>query len=104
MRQRVCAILTADCLPILITGTKGCKIAAVHAGWRGLAGIINYILLQCLKAPPNDLLVWLGARYRPLGSEVGEEVRQAFLNRHTDYQKAFTTHKDDRSGWLTFIS
>ena len=47
------------------------------------------------------------ARARAIGPwafEVGEEVRQAFLNRHTDYQKAFTAHKDDSFGWLTFIS
>ena len=92
--DRVCAILTADCLPILVTDTRGYEVAAIHAGWRGLvAGIINHTF-PLFKASPNDLLVWFGPAIGPRAFEVGADVRQAFLNRHIDYQKAFTPHKE----------
>ncbi len=65
-----------------------------------MAGIINHTFLV-FEALPNDLLVWLWPAIGPWAFEVEEEVRQAFLNRHTDYQRAFTAHKDDR--WLANI-
>lgn len=98
--QQVCAVLTADCLPILITNTKGCEVAAIHAGWRGLAaGIINRTFAT-FQAPAKDLLVWLGPAIGPRAFEVGDDVRQDFLKRHTDYQKAFTAYKNR---WLANI-
>ncbi|WP_306686803.1 polyphenol oxidase family protein [Candidatus Coxiella mudrowiae] len=78
VRQQVCAILTADCLPILITGTKGCEIAAVHAGWRGLAGIINYTF-AVFEAPPNDFLVWLGPAIGPWALKLERRFGKLFL-------------------------
>ncbi len=82
----VCAVLTADCLPILLT--DGHTIAAVHAGWRGmLAGIIaNALDLPPWRGPP---LAWLGPAIGPQAFEVGPEVKAAFLARWPGFAAAF---------------
>lgn len=84
----VCAVLTADCLPLLVTTRSGDAVAAIHAGWRGLAaGVIEATLAHF---PPNDpLLIWLGPAIGPTAFEVGEEVREAFLRRDPGDRVAF---------------
>jgi len=74
----VCAVLTADCLPIFVCDRKGTRVALLHAGWRGLAGGIIESGLRALNAPPEELLVWLGPAIGPDSYEVGDDVRQAF--------------------------
>ncbi|XSG85329.1 MAG: peptidoglycan editing factor PgeF [Methylohalobius sp. ZOD2] len=84
----VLAVLTADCLPILLTDGTTC--AAVHAGWRGLlAGIVD----NALAVPPwrHPPMAWLGPAIGPEAFEVGAEVKEAFLNRHPDFAAAFRT-------------
>ena len=88
-----CAVLTADCLPLLFyappTTTYPAKVAAAHAGWRGLlAGIIQNTLVT-LAANPDELLVWLGPAIGPTAFEVGDEVRSAYLAKNTSYANAF---------------
>ena len=100
MANQVCAVLTADCLPLLVTDQQGKEIAAIHAGWRGLAGGIIDQTLVLFKAPPTKLLVWLGPAIGPKAFEVGKEVRDVFLHRHADYQAAFILHKNR---WLANI-
>ncbi|WP_180992254.1 peptidoglycan editing factor PgeF [Coxiella burnetii] len=90
--NRVCAVLTADCLPVLITDKNGQEIAAVHAGWRGLAAGVLDQALTFFQADPRDLLIWLGPAIGPKAFEVGNEVRQAFLDRQLDYETAFVAH------------
>ncbi len=90
----VCAVMTADCLPLLICSTDGKKIAAIHAGWRGLlSGIIsNSISLLTTLPPiikPNEFLIWLGPAIGPNCFEIGPEVREAFLQKSALYKKAF---------------
>lgn len=85
----VCAVLTADCLPILLT--DGHTVAAVHAGWRGiLAGIIE----QALSVPSwqRRPMAWLGPAIGPDAFEVGPEIRDAFLARCPDFAAAFYAH------------
>jgi YfiH family protein len=94
----VCAILTADCLPLLLTDKKGSKVAAVHAGWKGLAAGIIEATVKELNLPPNELLVWLGPAISTEHYEVGEEVRQAFVQQHSEAKKAFTPHEHQK--WL----
>ncbi|MBN2699909.1 MAG: peptidoglycan editing factor PgeF [Methylothermaceae bacterium] len=82
----VLAVLTADCLPILLT--DGITCAAVHAGWRGLlAGIVD----NALTVPPwrHPPMAWLGPAIGPEAFEVGAEVKDAFLNRRPDFAAAF---------------
>ncbi|HET8940809.1 MAG TPA: peptidoglycan editing factor PgeF [Rudaea sp.] len=75
----VLAILTADCLPLLMCADDGTEIAAVHAGWRGLAGGVIESCIARLATPPTHLLVWLGPAIGPTSYEVGADVRAAFL-------------------------
>lgn len=75
----VCAVMTADCLPILICDRAGSVVAAVHAGWRGLrAGVIE-ASVAAMQVAPKDLTVWLGPAIGPGAFEVGAEVREAFV-------------------------
>lgn len=75
----VCAVLTADCLPILLCTKEGTEVAAIHAGWRGLSQGIVEAALGKLKAPASDILAWLGPAISQAAFEVGPEVRAAFL-------------------------
>jgi len=73
------AILTADCLPVLFASRSGLRVAAAHAGWRGLAAGILETTLARFPDPPGDVSVWLGPAIGPCHFEVGAEVREAFL-------------------------
>jgi len=88
-KNRVCCVMTADCLPVLITNTRGTEVAAVHAGWRGLAAGVIEAGLARFTSPADELLVWLGPAIGPDAFEVGEEVRQAFMLRDPNAEKAF---------------
>lgn len=96
--NQVCVVLTADCLPILLCNKKGTYIAAIHAGWRGLAnGIIESTLIE-LNLPNEEWLAWLGPAIGPANFEVGDEVRSQFLLRHPEALYAFTPSSNGR--WL----
>ena len=87
-KDKVCAVLTADCLPVLLCNKQGTQVAAVHAGWRGLlGGIIENAVAAFEK--PGDVLAWLGPAIGPAHFEVGEEVRDAFINKKPLMQQAF---------------
>ncbi|MES9832205.1 MAG: peptidoglycan editing factor PgeF [Candidatus Thiodiazotropha sp. LLP2] len=75
----VCAVLTADCLPLLLTDTQGREVAAVHAGWRGLAAGIIEQAISRMQARPESILAWMGPAIGATAFEVGEEVRQTFI-------------------------
>jgi hypothetical protein len=85
----VCAVLTADCLPLLICDRQGRRAAAVHAGWRGLAAGVIEATLSALGASCEDLLVWLGPAIGPAAFAVGGEVRAAFLAVNPEVTSAF---------------
>ncbi|MEP7314321.1 MAG: peptidoglycan editing factor PgeF [Pseudomonadota bacterium] len=78
----VCAIQTADCLPVLLATSDGSVIAAAHAGWRGLAAGVLQATVQSLRARATratDIVAWLGPAISPAHYEVGADVREAFL-------------------------
>jgi len=76
---RVCAALTADCLPLLLCDEEGTIVAAVHAGWRGLCSGVIERTLQAMDRPPEALLAYFGPAIGPAAYEVGAEVRAAFI-------------------------
>ncbi len=75
----VCAVLTADCLPLLLCDRHGYSVAALHCGWRGLAAGIVEQALATLAVAGDEFLAWLGPAIGPAAFVVGEEVRQAFV-------------------------
>jgi YfiH family protein len=75
---RVCAVLAADCLPVLFCDRAGSRVAAAHAGWRGLANGVLAATVRALGTGPDELLAWLGPAIGPSVYEVGEEVAAAF--------------------------
>jgi len=76
---QVCAVLVADCLPVLLADRRGRCVAAAHAGWRGLAAGVIERTVASLPVPPSDLVAWLGPAIGPDVFEVGPEVREQFL-------------------------
>ncbi|WP_096087334.1 peptidoglycan editing factor PgeF [Agaribacterium haliotis] len=75
-----CVVMTADCLPLLICDKAGSQVAAVHAGWKGLADGIVSRAVAAFDAPASELMVYLGPAISQAAFEVGEDVRQAFEN------------------------
>jgi polyphenol oxidase len=93
---KVCAILTADCLPVLFASDSGDVVAAAHAGWRGLAAGVIPATLRALDVPAARLLVWLGPAISLNHFEVGAEVREAFLNSDSQAGAAFRANSRGR--------
>ena len=73
------AILTADCLPVLLASQDGAAVAAAHAGWRGLADGVLGATVAALGVPPRDILAWIGPAISQAHYEVGDEVRERFV-------------------------
>lgn len=94
----VCAVLTADCLPLLLCDEAGTVVAAAHAGWRGLAGGVIESTLDALGVPGEQVLAWLGPAIGPQAFEVGDEVRAAFLAHDPAAAVAFAPHGPGK--WL----
>jgi purine-nucleoside/S-methyl-5'-thioadenosine phosphorylase / adenosine deaminase len=97
---RVCAILTADCLPLLLAAESGDLVAAAHAGWRGLAGGVIEATMAAVTAagavPPERFLAWLGPAIGPRHFEVGAEVREALLAGDPGAEAAFAPNARGR--------
>lgn len=94
----VCAILVADCLPILFTDRAGSCVAAAHAGWRGLAGGVIANTVARLPADPGELLAWIGPGIGPDAFEVGDDVLQAFCDEAPENRSAFAPLRPGK--WL----
>lgn len=96
----VCAVLTADCLPLLLCNSAGTQVAAVHAGWRGLAaGVIEAALDGMGEG--KEIMAWLGPAIGPAAFEVGDEVQAAFMTQDASTQAAFQPLPAGR--WLADI-
>lgn len=99
--QHVCAILVADCLPVLFAARDGARIGAAHAGWRGLAAGVLEATVAALGVAPSQLMAWLGPAIGPQDFEVGDEVRETFLSRsaHHAGDPALAFRRNARGRW-----
>jgi len=97
--NRVCAIITADCIPILFCDSKGTHVAAAHAGWRGLNQGIIENTIAAMKTPSSALMAWLGPAISQRHYEIGEEVRDLFLQQDQKTEKAFIPSSNE-GHWL----
>ena len=77
--DRVLAILTADCLPVVFAAGDGSVIGAAHAGWRGLAAGVLEATVAAMRHDPRHLVAWIGPGIRQPAFEVGTEVRDALV-------------------------
>jgi len=94
----VCAVLVADCIPVLLADRAGTTVAIAHAGWRGLAGGVIENTIRRLAVDPRVLIAYLGPGIGPSAFEVGADVRDAFLACDADAAAAFTPHAAGK--WL----
>lgn len=96
----VCAILTADCLPVLFCNDAGTVVGAAHAGWRGLLNGVIEATVAAMAEAPLHLMAWLGPAIGPAAFEVGSEVREAFVAHHPAATSAFTAIPAKDGKWL----
>ena len=90
---RVCCIMTADCIPVLLCDRAGTRVAALHAGWRGLAAGILARGVEMLDCPARELLAWLGPAIGPQAYEIDDSVRDTFTSRDPGASAAFTPNR-----------
>ena len=98
---QVCAVLTADCLPVLFCDRAGSVVAAAHAGWRGLADGVLEATVAAMQVAPREVMAWMGAAIGPQAFEVGDEVRAAFVTQQPEAAAAFVPHAPGK--WLADI-
>ena len=92
----VCAVRTADCLPVLFCTRDGSEIAAAHAGWRGLAAGVLENTVAALRSRPAELLAWFGPAISQPNFEVGDEVREAFMAQDPGAGRCFAANERGR--------
>lgn len=92
----VLAIMTADCLPVLLAAQDGRRIGVAHAGWRGLAGGVLAAAVVAFGCPPSGLMAWLGPAIGRAAFEVGPEVRTAFMARDAGSAECFVPNARGR--------
>ena len=95
-----CAVLTADCLPVVLCDRSGTRVGVAHAGWRGLASGVIARCIDFMDRPGDELLAWLGPAIGPESYEVGPEVREACLTAAADAQHAFVPSPMNECRWL----
>jgi YfiH family protein len=98
----VCAVMTADCLPVLFCDQQGSVVAAAHAGWRGLLAGVLESAVGAMRVDPGNILAWLGPAIGPARFEVGREVRDAFVAGNAAAGLAFAPFAGDGK-WLCDI-
>lgn len=92
----VCAVMVADCLPVLLCDREGSVVGCAHAGWRGLAAGVVERTVEAMQRPGRELIAWLGPAIGPDAFEVGRDVYDAFVTRDKAASIAFRRRGEDR--------
>ena len=92
----VCAIMTADCLPVFVSKKDGSMVGIAHAGWRGLVSGVIENLVSSFNSDGEDLVVHLGPAISKNYFEVGEEVKSQYLSKDKNFQRSFSI-KDNKT-------
>lgn len=100
-RGSVCAVMTADCLPVLLCDEAGTVVGAAHAGWKGLAAGVIESTVQAMDVVPQKLIAWFGPAISQRAFEVGNEVRDTFAAQNARAAEAFQQGKDGK--WMADI-
>ena len=90
----VCVVNTADCIPILVCDQDGTIVAAIHAGWKGIANGVIESTIKAMNSNPTKLLAWLGPAIGKKCFETGDDVREIFIKHDPKAEKAFTPHNN----------
>jgi YfiH family protein len=98
---RVCVVMTADCLPVVLVDGHGTRVGVAHAGWRGLAGGVLEATTAALAVDPGTLHAWLGPAIGPRAFEVGDDVRTTFVDQDAAAAEAFQRNEHGR--WMADI-
>ena len=98
----VCAILTADCLPLLLCNEAGTRVAAIHLGWRGICSSLIPQAINRMDSAPSGILAWIGPHIHAESYEVGADVLAAASGVSATAMDAFTPTREDR--WLLSMS
>ena len=95
-RKTVCVVMTADCLPILLTNSNQTMVAAIHAGWRGMADGIIEKTISSINCNSGEIMAWMGPAISQSAFEVGNEVREIFINIDKKNKGCFQSNKNER--------
>lgn len=87
-------VMTADCVPILVCDQKGTIVAAIHAGWKGIANGVIPATIEAMDTDPSQLLAWLGPAIGPKAFEVSQETYDVFCEKIPENISAFTQVND----------
>ena len=101
--SKVCAVLVADCLPVLFCNDDGSCVAAAHAGWRGLAAGVLERTVASMKTPPAGTMAWLGPAIGSSAFEVGQDVVDAFVSQSIHARSWFTAIDNKPGKYLADI-
>jgi len=90
----VCGVLTADCLPVFVSKKDGSMVGIAHAGWRGLASGVIENLIDVFDCKGDEIVVHLGPAISKYSFEVGEEVKDLYLNKDANFERSFSYQKN----------
>lgn len=93
-----CAVMVADCMPVLLSDRSGTVVAAAHAGWRGLSSGVIENTVRAMGVAPREVVAWMGPAIGPSAFEVGADVREAFVSQDAGAAPAFVDHRPGK--WL----
>ncbi len=96
----VCAVMVADCMPVLLCDQEGDAVGAAHAGWRGLSSGVIEATVRAMGTPPERLSAWLGPAIGPRNFEVGDDVLAAFVAHDARAAGAFSPYPGRPGKWL----